>query len=210
MEGRASPGACVLERLPVFSSGFLSTPSPKDYIKMFEIPAGARHLLIQETDTTSHHLCESQLNASTPVRPSLWDGQSTEAPRLGLCGQVLRSTSLIDRCCSVPGHLSFHSAHFMGFLTCIFHGEGGQNLRSESSSGSSCRGPYVPVKPCSFSLQKGGRPPSLKGTGLGNRSHAEVNLVFIEQPRMGYESQKQAGLLVTKTDPWCKGGGEHS
>lgn len=27
---------------------------------MFEIPAGARHLLIQEADTTSHHLCESE------------------------------------------------------------------------------------------------------------------------------------------------------
>lgn len=50
--------ACALEWLPVFSSGFL--PTRKDYIKMFEIPAGARHLLIQEADTTSHHLCESQ------------------------------------------------------------------------------------------------------------------------------------------------------
>lgn len=26
------------------------------YVKMFEIPAGARHLLIQETDATAHHL----------------------------------------------------------------------------------------------------------------------------------------------------------
>lgn len=28
----------------------------KGYVKMFEIPAGARHLLIQEADSTSHHL----------------------------------------------------------------------------------------------------------------------------------------------------------
>lgn len=31
----------------------------KGYIKMFEIPVGARHLLIQETDASSHHLGES-------------------------------------------------------------------------------------------------------------------------------------------------------
>ncbi|KAH0629818.1 hypothetical protein JD844_012218, partial [Phrynosoma platyrhinos] len=30
--------------------------SPKSYIKMFEIPAGARHLLIQESDATVHNL----------------------------------------------------------------------------------------------------------------------------------------------------------
>lgn len=28
----------------------------KGHIKMFEIPVGARHLLIQESDATSHHL----------------------------------------------------------------------------------------------------------------------------------------------------------
>uniref|UniRef100_G3TV70 ADAM metallopeptidase with thrombospondin type 1 motif 2 n=1 Tax=Loxodonta africana TaxID=9785 RepID=G3TV70_LOXAF len=33
----------------------------KGYIKMFEIPAGARHLLIQEVDTTSHHLAVKNL-----------------------------------------------------------------------------------------------------------------------------------------------------
>lgn len=51
----------------MFSSGFLSTP--KDYIKMFEIPAGARHLLIQEADTTSHYLCESRPSVSPPASP---------------------------------------------------------------------------------------------------------------------------------------------
>lgn len=42
------------------SFGFVSPHSNQGYIKMFEIPAGARHLLIQEADTTGHHLGESQ------------------------------------------------------------------------------------------------------------------------------------------------------
>lgn len=41
------------------SFGFVSPHPNKGYIKMFEIPAGARHLLIQEADSTSHHLGES-------------------------------------------------------------------------------------------------------------------------------------------------------
>lgn len=48
--------------VPVASSvsfGFVSPHPNKGYIKMFEIPAGARHLLIQEADSTSHHLGES-------------------------------------------------------------------------------------------------------------------------------------------------------
>lgn len=102
---------------------WLSFPPLKDYIKMFEIPAGARHLLIQEADTTSHHLCESRPSVSTPVRPALWDGQIARARRLGLCEQVLRLTALTDRCASVPGHLSLHAAHVMDFPTCIFQGE---------------------------------------------------------------------------------------
>lgn len=109
-------------------NGFLTShlaffPPLKDYIKMFEIPAGARHLLIQEADTTSHHLCESWPSVSTPVRPVLWDGQNTKAQRLGLCEQVLRLTTLTDRSASVPGHLSLHAAHVMDFPTCIFLGE---------------------------------------------------------------------------------------
>lgn len=85
---RSIHGKVALESRPlpghVHWDGFLSShlaffPTPKDYIKMFEIPAGARHLLIQEADTTSHHLCESQPNVSTPVRPILWDGQCSKA-----------------------------------------------------------------------------------------------------------------------------------
>lgn len=52
---------CVVH-IPVASSdslGFIFPYPNKGYIKMFEIPAGARHLLIQEADSTSHHLCES-------------------------------------------------------------------------------------------------------------------------------------------------------
>uniref|UniRef100_A0A8C9NBJ8 ADAM metallopeptidase with thrombospondin type 1 motif 2 n=1 Tax=Serinus canaria TaxID=9135 RepID=A0A8C9NBJ8_SERCA len=35
---------------------FSRVPKKQGYVKMFEIPAGARHLLIQETDATAHHL----------------------------------------------------------------------------------------------------------------------------------------------------------
>ncbi|XP_057891076.1 A disintegrin and metalloproteinase with thrombospondin motifs 2 [Melospiza georgiana] len=35
---------------------FSRIPKKQGYVKMFEIPAGARHLLIQETDATTHHL----------------------------------------------------------------------------------------------------------------------------------------------------------
>ncbi|NWS83850.1 ATS2 metalloproteinase, partial [Toxostoma redivivum] len=35
---------------------FSKVPKKQGYIKMLEIPAGARHLLIQETDATAHHL----------------------------------------------------------------------------------------------------------------------------------------------------------
>lgn len=86
---RSTHGEAALESRPlpgyVHWDGFLfliwlsSPTTPKDYIKMFEIPSGARHLLIQEADTTSHHLCESQPNVSTPVRPVLWDGQCSKA-----------------------------------------------------------------------------------------------------------------------------------
>lgn len=58
-EGETPP--CIA-RIPAASSdsfGFVSPHPNKGYIKMFEIPAGARHLLIQEADSTSHHLGES-------------------------------------------------------------------------------------------------------------------------------------------------------
>lgn len=45
----------------VVKGTFTRSPRKQDYIKMFEIPAGARHLLIQETDTTSHHLSVKNL-----------------------------------------------------------------------------------------------------------------------------------------------------
>ncbi|NXB63479.1 ATS2 metalloproteinase, partial [Struthidea cinerea] len=35
---------------------FSRVPKKQGYVKMFEIPAGARHLLIQETDATAHNL----------------------------------------------------------------------------------------------------------------------------------------------------------
>ncbi|EPY87659.1 A disintegrin and metalloproteinase with thrombospondin motifs 2 precursor [Camelus ferus] len=49
----------------VVKGTFTRSPKKLGYIKMFEIPAGARHLLIQEADTTSHHLgeCQSPDNA---------------------------------------------------------------------------------------------------------------------------------------------------
>uniref|UniRef100_A0A2K5KFG4 ADAM metallopeptidase with thrombospondin type 1 motif 2 n=1 Tax=Colobus angolensis palliatus TaxID=336983 RepID=A0A2K5KFG4_COLAP len=40
----------------VVKGTFTRSPKKHGYIKMFEIPAGARHLLIQEVDATSHHL----------------------------------------------------------------------------------------------------------------------------------------------------------
>ena len=46
---------------------------------MFEIPAGARHLLIQEADTTSHHLgeCRSPDKAEAP-QPDSSGGQGPD------------------------------------------------------------------------------------------------------------------------------------
>ncbi|XP_053766522.1 A disintegrin and metalloproteinase with thrombospondin motifs 2 isoform X3 [Desmodus rotundus] len=40
---------------------FTRSPKKLGYVKMFEIPAGARHLLIQEADSTSHHLAIKNL-----------------------------------------------------------------------------------------------------------------------------------------------------
>lgn len=46
---------------------------------MFEIPAGARHLLIQEADTTSHHLCESEPKCLNTCETLFFqDGQSSK------------------------------------------------------------------------------------------------------------------------------------
>ncbi|XP_060053295.1 A disintegrin and metalloproteinase with thrombospondin motifs 2 isoform X2 [Erinaceus europaeus] len=45
----------------VVKGTFTRTPKRLGYIKMFEIPAGARHLLIQETGSTSHHLAVKNL-----------------------------------------------------------------------------------------------------------------------------------------------------
>ncbi|KAM9106530.1 A disintegrin and metalloproteinase with thrombospondin motifs 2 isoform 2-T2 [Megaptera novaeangliae] len=45
----------------VVKGTFTRSPKKLGYIKMFEIPAGARHLLIQEADTTSHHLAIKNL-----------------------------------------------------------------------------------------------------------------------------------------------------
>lgn len=120
LRGPASPGARALECLPVSSPGFLSTPI--EYIKMFEIPAGARHLLIQEADTTSHHLCESEMSQLLRhLVPLGWaELQRSEA---WVAGQLLGSTALVDRYASAQVHLSLHSAHFPGFSTYIFHGE---------------------------------------------------------------------------------------
>lgn len=40
----------------ILTSCYLFKYYNKGHIKMFEIPVGARHLLIQETDATSHNL----------------------------------------------------------------------------------------------------------------------------------------------------------
>lgn len=45
----------------VVKGTFTRSPRKQEYIKMFEIPAGARHLLIQEADTTRHHLSVKNL-----------------------------------------------------------------------------------------------------------------------------------------------------
>ncbi|XP_012886345.1 PREDICTED: A disintegrin and metalloproteinase with thrombospondin motifs 2 [Dipodomys ordii] len=45
----------------VVKGTFTRSPKKHDYIKMFEIPSGARHLLIQETDSASHHLSVKSL-----------------------------------------------------------------------------------------------------------------------------------------------------
>lgn len=59
--GTTIEGKALLALSAFDSLALLSCPN-QGYIKMFEIPAGARHLLIQEADTTSHHLgeCRSQ------------------------------------------------------------------------------------------------------------------------------------------------------
>ncbi|XP_053526881.1 A disintegrin and metalloproteinase with thrombospondin motifs 2 isoform X2 [Artibeus jamaicensis] len=46
---------------------FTRTPKKLGYVKMFEIPAGARHLLIQEADATSHHLAIKNLETGKPI-----------------------------------------------------------------------------------------------------------------------------------------------
>lgn len=58
-EGETPPCVVHIPAASSDSSGFVSPHPNKGYIKMFEIPAGARHLLIQEADSTSHHLGES-------------------------------------------------------------------------------------------------------------------------------------------------------
>ncbi|XP_069055393.1 A disintegrin and metalloproteinase with thrombospondin motifs 2 [Pleurodeles waltl] len=40
----------------VVKGTFTRAPKKQGYMRIFEIPAGARHLLIQETDSTKHHL----------------------------------------------------------------------------------------------------------------------------------------------------------
>lgn len=198
-----------MEWLLVFSSDFL--PTPKEYVKMFEIPAGARHLLIQEADTTSHHLCESEPNGSTSVRPGSSgmgrvpkvraeyrrSEQSTEGQKLGLCGQVLRSTALTDRCASalvdrpVP-------VHFLGFHACIFWGRSELEIRGLPWQHLP---PHVPGRLCSSSLQENGRPPCPRGTEIGSRSHAEVSLVSTEQARAGCDSQSKLGYYWPRQTP---------
>lgn len=65
--------------------GCVSPHPNKGHIKMFKIPAGARHLLIQEADTTSHHLGESQSPGNTADSQSdpSGDGQSPWRQRPG-------------------------------------------------------------------------------------------------------------------------------
>lgn len=156
---------------------------------------------LQEPDTCSFRrptppatICVSHGPVSRPLRAPwfFWDGWNAKGWRLGLCGQLLRSASLIDRCASAPVHLSLHSAHFLGFSACIFHRE----VRAGDQTahlGSSCRGPYVPDRPHSSSLQKDGRPPLSERHWLGSRSHAMISLAFIEQPRTGCDSQSKLG-----------------
>ncbi|XP_058524820.1 A disintegrin and metalloproteinase with thrombospondin motifs 2 isoform X3 [Ochotona princeps] len=48
-------------RCKVVKGTFTRSPKRHGYIKMFEIPVGARHLLIQEADATSHHLAVKNL-----------------------------------------------------------------------------------------------------------------------------------------------------
>ncbi|OWK11632.1 ADAMTS2 [Cervus elaphus hippelaphus] len=60
IEGKALLALSAFDSLS-FSFGFVSLHLNQGYIKMFEIPAGARHLLIQEADTTSHHLAVKNL-----------------------------------------------------------------------------------------------------------------------------------------------------
>lgn len=56
-----------------FSLGLVLLHLHQGYIKMFEIPAGARHLLIQEADATSHHLGESRvLDSSACGGSKVW------------------------------------------------------------------------------------------------------------------------------------------
>lgn len=74
IEGKALLALSAFDSLS-FSFGFVSLHLNQGYIKMFEIPAGARHLLIQEADTTSHHLgeCRSPDSAMAPQPDSSGD-----------------------------------------------------------------------------------------------------------------------------------------
>lgn len=163
------------------SSHLASSLPPKEYIKMFEIPAGARHLLIQEADTTSHYLCESE---PTPVRPSSFgmgrvpmvraEYQSSEA---WLVCPGPESNSPMDRRASAPDHL-------LGFHTCIFWGRPELGVRG-----------HLWQQPQAMFLQsvEAWKTTLSEGMGLGSRSHTEVSLVLVEQPKTGCGSQSKLG-----------------
>ncbi|XP_054985172.1 A disintegrin and metalloproteinase with thrombospondin motifs 2 [Sorex araneus] len=58
----------------VVKGTFSRAPKKLDYIKMFEIPAGARHLLIQETDSTGHRLAVKNLETGKFILNDERDG----------------------------------------------------------------------------------------------------------------------------------------
>lgn len=164
--GAASEGRPLLGH--VSWSGFLSS----HLASFLPLKSTSRCLRFPlEPDTCSSRrptpqatICVSQSpNVSTPVRPcSSRMGRVAKiraeypSSKAWLCGQVLRSTALMDR--RSPPDL----VHFLGFHTCIFLGRSELEIRGLLWQQLQ---PCVPDRPCSFSLQKRGRPPCPGGTG---------------------------------------------
>ena len=164
---RARPSShCLHLTATPFSFGFVSPHPNQGYIKMFEIPAGARHLLIQEADTTSHHLGECQSQTAQWLHSLTLLGVGGLTGRHGLQPYLLCpwlgpangwiSPLVLSQWRSLPsqqleGHVSktWHTSHSKSKGKRLAH------WKSASSTSSGCRGQLVDGLPwcvCIFSF----------------------------------------------------------